>query len=238
MAKKSTEITPDMPVDIYLMEVVGPTMTKIQDDIHELKEKIKPKEGNPVSGFSSSETDDLAETIAGKVASKMPTPKVVQTAPREPSTMLQSIGSVNTKLDTAISDLNNLTKKIDEYAKSNRPVTASKLQRYIHWVLPAVTALAAFLISWGAYHNSYHYWGERLHKLTNDPMQTEQALLDYRSDAFEAVKHEFEKGRKTAAKSYIKYGESRLALYKKAVKKAERERKRHAKKKGNANHEQ
>ena len=131
-----------------------------------------------------------------------------------------------------------MTKKIDEYAKSNRPVTVSKLQRYIHWVLPAVTALAAFLLSWGAYHNSYHYWGERLHKLANDPMQTEQALLDYRSDAFEAVKHEFEKGRKTAVKSYIKYGESRLALYKKAVKKAERERKRHAKKKGNANHEQ
>ena len=238
MAKKSTEITPDMPVDIYLMEVVGPTMTKIQDNLHELKKKVESLEGHPVSGLSSSENDDLAEKIAGKVVSKMPTPKVVQTEPKEPSTMLQSIGSVNTKLDTAISDLKNMTKKIDEYAKSNRPVTASKLQRYIHWVLPAVTALAAFLISWGAYHNSYHYWGERLHKLTNDPMQTEQALLDYRSDAFEAVKHEFEKGRKTAAKSYIKYGESRLALYKKAVKKAERERKRHAKKKGNANHEQ
>ena len=238
MAKKNTEITPDMPVDIYLMEVVGPTMTKIQDDIHELKEKINPKEGHPLSGLSSSETDDLVDKIAGKVVSKMPAPKVVQTAPKEPSTMLQSIGSVNTKLDTAISDLNNLTKKIDEYAKSNRPVTASKLQRYIHWVLPAVTTLAAFLISWGAYYNSYHYWGERLHKLANDPMQTEQALLDYRSDAFEAVKHEFEKGRKTATKSYIKYGESRLVLYKKAVKKAERERKKQAKKKGNANHEQ
>ena len=227
-----------MPVDIYLMEVVGPTMTKIQDNLHELKKKVESLEGHPVSGLSSSENDDLAEKIAGKVVSKMPTPKVVQTEPKEPSTMLQSIGSVNTKLDTAISDLKNMTKKIDEYAKSNRPVTVSKLQRYIHWVLPAVTALAAFLLSWGAYHNSYHYWGERLHKLANDPMQTEQALLDYRSDAFEAVKHEFEKGRKTAVKSYIKYGESRLALYKKAVKKAERERKRHAKKKGNANHEQ
>ena len=238
MAKKSTEITPDMPVDVYLMEVVGPTMTKIQDNLHELKKKVESLEGHPVSGLSSSENDDLAEKIAGKVVNKMPTPKVVQTEPKEPSTMLQSIGSVNTKLDTAISDLKNMTKKIDEYAKSNRPVTVSKLQRYIHWVLPAVTALAAFLLSWGAYHNSYHYWGERLHKLANDPMQTEQALLDYRSDAFEAVKHEFEKGRKTAAKSYIKYGESRLALYKKAVKKAERERKRHAKKKGNANHEQ
>ena len=150
--------------------------------------------------------------------------------------MLQSIGSVNTKLDTAISDLKNMTKKIDEYAKSNRPVTVSKLQRYIHWVLAAVTALAAFLLSWGAYHNSYHYWGERLHKLANDPMQTEQALLDYRSDAFEAVKHEFEKGRKTAVKSYIKYGESRLALYKKAVKKAERMRKRQARKAGGTDH--
>ena len=187
MAKKSTEITPDMPVDIYLMEVVGPTMTKIQDNLHELKKKVESLEGHPVSGLSSSENDDLAEKIAGKVVSKMPTPKVVQTEPKEPSTMLQSIGSVNTKLDTAISDLKNMTKKIDEYAKSNRPVTVSKLQRYIHWVLPAVTALSAFVISWCAYHNSYHYWGERLHKLANDPMQTEQALLDYRSDAFEAV---------------------------------------------------
>ena len=236
MAKKSTEITPDMPVDVYLMEVVGPTMTKIQDNLHELKKKVESLEGHPVSGLSSSENDDLAEKIAGKVVSKMPTPKVVQTEPKEPSTMLQSIGSVNTKLDTAISDLKNMTKKIDEYAKSNRPVTVSRLQRYIHWVLPAVTALAAFLLSWGAYHNSYHYWGERLHKLANDPMQTEQALLDYRSDAFEAVKHEFEKGRKTAAKSYIKYGESRLALYKKAVKKAERMRKRQARKAGGTDH--
>jgi hypothetical protein len=67
-------------------------------------------------------------------------------------------------------------------------------------------------------------------------MQTEQALLDYRSDAFEAVKHEFEKGRKTAVKSYIKYGESRLALYKKAVKKAERMRKRQARKAGGTDH--
>lgn len=225
-----------MPVDVYLMEVVGPTMTKIQDNLHELKKKVESLEGHPVSGLSSSENDDLAERIAGKVVSKMPTPKVVQTEPREPSTKLQSIGSVNTKLDTAISDLKNLTKKIDEYAKSNRPVTVSKLQRYIHWVLPAVTALAAFLLSWGAYHNSYHYWGERLHKLANDPMQTEQALLDYRSDAFEAVKHEFEKGRKTAAKSYIKYGESRLALYKKAVKKAERKRKRQSQKTGGTDH--
>jgi hypothetical protein len=236
MAKKTTDITQDMPVDVYLMEVVGPTMTKIQDNLHELKKKVESLEGHPVSGLSSSEDDDLAEKIAGKVVSKMPTPKVVQTEPKEPSTMLQSFGSVNTKLDTAISYLQNLTKKIDEYAKSNRPVTVSKLQRYIHWVLPAFTALAAFLLSWGAYHNSYHYWGERLHKLANDPMQTEQALLDYRSDAFEAVKHEFEKGRKTAAKSYIKYGESRLALYKKAVKKAKRKRKRQARKAGGTDH--
>lgn len=238
MAKKNTEITPDMPVEVYLMTVLAPAITKIQDDIHELKEKIKPKEGHPVSGFSSSETDDLAETIAGKVASKMPTPKVVQTAPREPSTMLQSIGSVNTKLDTAISDLNNLTKKIDEYAKSNRPVTASKLQRYIHWVLPAVTALAAFLISWCVYHNSYHYWGERFYKLANDPMQMEQTVLDVRSEAFEFVKLEFEGGRKEHTRSLIKLAESRLKLHKKAVKKAERKRKRQARKTGNANHGQ
>ena len=236
MAKKTTDIAQDMPVDVYLMEVVGPTMTKIQDNLHELKKKVESLEGHPVSGLSSSEDDDFAEKIAGKVVSKMPTPKVVQAESKEPSTMLQSIGSVNIKLDTAISDLKNLTKTIDEYAKSNRPVTASKLQRYLHWVLPAVTALAAFLISWGAYHKSYHYWGERLHKLANDPMQTEQALLDYRSDAFEAVKHEFEKGRKTAAKSYVKYGESRLTLYKKAVKKAERKRKRQSQKAGGTDH--
>jgi len=238
MAKKNTEITPDMPVDVYLTVVVGPTLTKIQDDLHELKEKTNSKEEHPSPGLSSSETDDLAETIADKIVSKMPTPKVVQTAPNESTTMLQSIGSVNTKLGAAISDLNTLTKKIDEYAKSDRPEMASKAQRYIHWVLPAVTALAAFLISWCSYRNSYHYWGERFYKLANDPMQTEQALLDYRSDAFEAVKHEFEKGRKTATKSYVKFGESRLALYKKAVKKAERERKRQEQKKRNANHEQ
>ena len=78
MAKKSTEITPDMPVDIYLMEVVGPTMTKIQDDIHEVKEKIKSMEGHPTSGLSSSENDDLAETIADKIVSKMPTQQIAQ----------------------------------------------------------------------------------------------------------------------------------------------------------------
>ncbi len=78
MAKKNTEITPDLPVDVYLMEVVGPTMTTIQDDLHELKEKIKSMEGHPTSGLSSSENDDLAETIADKVVSKMPTQQITQ----------------------------------------------------------------------------------------------------------------------------------------------------------------
>ena len=184
------------------------------------------------SDLSSSETDDLAETIAGKVASKMPTPKVVQTAPREPSTMLQSIGSVNTKLDTAISGIENLKEMIEKQTKS--PV--SLIRRYIHWVLPAVTALAAFVISWCAYHNSYHYWGERFHKLTNDPMQTEQPLLDLKYNSIEMIKIEFEGGRKQKAKDTIKNAESRLRKHKRAVKKAERKRKRQARKAGGTDH--
>ena len=259
MAKKSIEITPDMPVDIYLMEVVGPTMTKIQDDIHEVKEKIKSMEGHPTSGLSSSENDDLAETIASKVVSKMPTQQIAQAEQKkegdpdsasnllnaakegvrkEITPMVQSFGSVKTRLDTAISSLENLSKKLDEYAKVDQTITVSRIQRYIHRVLPAITALAAFLISWCVYHNSYHYWGERFYKLANDPMQTEQTVLDVRSEAFEFVKLEFEGGRKEHTRSLIKLAESRLKLYKKAVKKAERKRKRQARKTGNANHGQ
>jgi hypothetical protein len=257
MAKKNLEITPDMPMDIYLMEVVGPTMTKIQDDIHELKEKIKSLEGHPTSGLSSYENDDLAETIADRIVNKMPTQQITQAEQKkeddpdsasnllnaakegvrkEITPMVQSFGSVKTRLDMAISSLENLSKKFDEYAKVDQTITVSRIQRYIHRVLPAITALAAFLISWGVYHNSYHYWGERFYKLANDPMQTEQMVLDVRSEAFEAVKNEFEKGRKTSTKSYVKYAESRLKQYKKAMKKAERERKRQAKKRRNAKH--
>ena len=254
MAKKNTEITPDMPVDIYLMEVVGPTMTKIQDNLHELKKKVESLEGHSLSGLSSSETDDLAD----KIVSKMPRPQVNEIKKKEDdqdsasallnaakegvrkevSPMVQSFGSVKTRLDTAISSLENLSKKLDEYAKVDQTITVSRIQRYIHRVLPAITALAAFLISWCVYHNSYHYWGERFYKLANDPMQTEQTVLDVRSEAFEFVKLEFEGGRKEHTRSLIKLAESRLKLHKKAVKKAERKRKRQARKTGNANHGQ
>ena len=254
MAKKSTEITPDMPVDIYLMEVVGPTMTKIQDNLHELKKKVESLEDHSLSGLSSSETDDLAD----KIVSKMPRPQVNEIKKKEDdqdsasallnaakegvrkevSPMVQSFGSVKTRLDTAISSIENLTKKFDEYAQVDQTITVPRIQRYIHRVLPAITALAAFLISWCVYHNSYHYWGERFYKLANDPMQTEQTVLDVRSEAFECVKLEFEGGRKEHTRSLIKLAESRLKLYKKAVKKAERKRKRQARKTGNANHGQ
>ena len=158
-----------MPVDIYLMEVVGPTMTKIQDDIHELKEKIKSMEGHPTSGLSSSENDDLAETIADRIISKMPTQQITQAEQKkednpdsasnllnaakegvrkEITPMVQSFGSVKTRLDTAISSLENLSKKFDEYAQVDQTITVPRIQRYIHRVLPAITALAAFLISW------------------------------------------------------------------------------------------
>ena len=254
MAKKSTEITPDMPVDIYLMEVVGPTMTKIQDNLHELKKKVESLEDHSLSGLSSSETDDLAD----KIVSKMPRPQVNEIKKKEDdqdsasallnaakegvrkevSPMVQSFGSVKTRLDTAISSIENLTKKFDEYAQVDQTITVPRIQRYIHRVLPAITALAAFLISWCVYHNSYHYWGERFFKLANDPMQTEQTVLDVRSEAFEFVKLEFEGGRKEHTRSLIKLAESRLKLHKKAVKKAERKRKRQARKTGNANHGQ
>ena len=222
MAKKTTDIAQDMPVDVYLMEVVGPTMTTIQDDLHELKGKIKSLEGHPTSGLSSFENDDLAETIADKIVSKIPTQQITQAEQkkeddpdsasnllnaakegvrREISPMVQSFGSVKTRLDTAVSSLENLSKKFDEYAKINQTITVSRIQRYIHRVLPAITALAAFLISWCVYHNSYHYWGERFYKLANDPMQTEQTVLDVRSEAFEFVKLEFEGGRKEHTRS-------------------------------------
>jgi hypothetical protein len=257
MAKKNTEITPDLPVDVYLMEVVGPTMTTIQDDLHELKEKIKSMEGHPTSGLSSSENDDLAETIADKVVSKMPTQQITQAEQKkegdpdsasnllnaakegvrkEITPMVQSFGSVKTRLDTAISSIENLTKKFDEYVKTNQIVAVSRIKRYLHLVLPAVTALAAFLLSWGAYHNSYHYWGERFHKLTNDPMQTEQPLLDLKYNSIEMIKIEFEGGRKQKAKETIKKAESRLRKHKRAVKKTERKRKRQARKAGGADH--
>lgn len=246
-----------MPVDDYLMEVVGPTMTKIQDNLHELKKKVESLEGHPVSGLSSSEDDDLVEKIAGKVISKMPTHQITQAEQKkeddpdsasnllnaakegvrkEVSPMVQSFGSVKTRLDTAISSIENLTKKFDEYVKTNQIVAVSRIKRYLHLVLPAVTALAAFLLSWGAYHNSYHYWGERFHKLTNDPMQTEQPLLDLKYNSIEMIKIEFEGGRKQKAKETIKKAESRLRKHKRAVKKAERKRKRQARKAGGTDH--
>ena len=176
MAKKNTEITPDMPMDVYLMEVIAPSITTIKDDLHELKEKIKSLEEHHSSGLSSSESNDLGESIADKVVSKMQTQQVSQTEQKddihntagilqsatsegirkEITPMLQSIGSVNTKVESAISSIESLTKKFDEYVKTNQAVAVSRLQRYIHHVLPAITALAAFLFSWGAYHNSYH----------------------------------------------------------------------------------
>lgn len=252
MAKKNTEITPDMPVDIYLMEVVGPTMTKIQDNLHELKKKVESLEDHSLSGLSSSETDDLAD----KIVSKMPRPQVNEIKKKEDdqdsasallnaakegvrkevSPMVQSFGSVKTRLDTAISSIENLTKKFDEYVKTNQIVAVSRIKRYLHLVLPAVTALAAFLLSWGAYHNSYHYWGERFHKLTNDPMQTEQLILEQRSAAFELVKSEFDGGRKKHAIAYIKHSEERLKLHKKTEKKAKRARKKQARKNGGTSH--
>ena len=256
MAKKTTDIASDMPLDAYLTVVVGPTLTQIQDDLHQLKEDVDSLKGHHPSGWSSSETDELAENIAGKIVSKTSAPQVTQAEQKkddqksansllnaakegvrkEITPMVQSFGSVKTRLETAISSLENLSNKFDEYIKTNQAMTVSRIQRYLHQVLPAVTALAAFLISWGVYHNSYHYWGERFYKLANDPMQTEQMVLDVRSEAFEAVKNEFEKGRKTSTKSYVKYAESRLKQYKKAMKKAEQERKRQAKKRRNAKH--
>ena len=258
MAKKTTDIASDMPVDVYLTVVVGPTLTTIQDDLHKLKEDVDFLKGHHPSGGSSFETDELAENIAGKIVSKMPAPQVTQAEQKkddqksassvlnaakegvrkEITPMVQSFGSVKTRLDTAISSLENLSKKLDEYAKVDQTITVSRIQRYIHRVLPAITALAAFLISWCVYHNSYHYWGERFYKLANDPMQTEQTVLDVRSEAFEFVKLEFEGGRKEHTRSLIKLAESRLKLHKKAVKKAERKRKRQARKTGNANHGQ
>ena len=258
MAKKTTDIASDMPVDVYLTIVVGPTLSTIQDDLHKLKEKVDSLEGHPTSGLSSFENDDLAETIAGKIVSKMPAPQVTQAEQKEGdqksassllnaakegvrkevSPILQSIESVETRLDAVNTKLENLTKKYDEHVKNNQAVPVSKIQQYLHRVLPAISALAALLISWNVYHNSYHYWGERFHKLANDPMQTEQLILEQRSEAFELVKAEFDGGRKEHAISYIKHGEERLKLHKKAVKKAERKRKRQARKTGNANHGQ
>ena len=258
MAKKTTDIASDMPVDVYLTVVVGPTLTTIQDDLHKLKEKVDSQEGHHPSGLFPSETDDLAENIAGKIVSKMPAPQVTQAEQKEGdqksassllnaakedvrkevSPILQSIGSVETRLDAVNTKLENLTKHFDEHVKTNQAVPVSKIQQYFHRVLPAISALAALLISWGVYHNSYHYWGERFHKLANDPMQTEQLILEQRSEAFELVKAEFDGGRKEHAISYIKHGEERLKLHKKAVKKAERKRKRQARKTGNANHGQ
>ena len=247
-----------MPVDVYLTVVVGPTLTTIQDDLHKLKEKVDSLEGHHPSGLFSSETDELAENIAGKIVGKMPAPQVTKAEQKEDdqesaksllneakegvrkevSPILQSIGSIKTKLDTVNTKLENLTNKNGEDIKTNQDISVSKIQRDFHRLLPAITALAAFLISWCVYHNSYHYWGERFYKLANDPMQTEQPILDVQSEAFEGVKHEFEKGRKNSTKSFIKYAESRLKLYKKAVKKAERKRKRQARKTGNGNHGQ
>ena len=152
-----------MPVDIYLMDGVGPTMTKIQDNLHELKKKVESLEGHSLSGLSSSETDDLAD----KIVSKMPRPQVNEIKKKEDdqdsasallnaakegvrkevSQMVQSFGSVKTRLDTAISSIENLTKKFDEYVKTNQIVAVSRIKRYLHLVLPAVTALAAFLLS-------------------------------------------------------------------------------------------
>lgn len=256
MAKKNTEITPDMPMDVFLMEVVAPSITTIKDDLHEVKEKIKSLEEHSSSGWSSSESDDLGESIADKVVSKMQTQQmdqakqkddaqntasILQSAAsegvrKEVSPVLQSIGSVNTKVEFAISSIESLTKKFDEYVKTNQAVAVSRLQRYIHHVLPAITALAAFLFSWGAYHNSYHYWGERFYKLANDPMQTEQLILEQQSEAFELVKSEFDGGRKKHAIAYIKHGEERLKLHKKTEKKAKRERKKQARKNGGTGH--
>ena len=150
--------------------------------------------------------------------------------------MVQSFGSVKTRVDTAISSIENLTKKFDEYVKTDRAEEVSKIQRYSQRVLPAVIALGVFLICLGAYHNSYHYWGERFFKLANDPMQTEPTVLDLKSNAFEFVKLEFEKGHKGHTKSLIKLAESRLKLHKKAVKKTERERKKQARKNGETSH--
>jgi len=256
MAKKTTDIASDMPLDAYLTVVVGPTLTQIQDDLHQLKEDVDSLKGHHPSGWSSSETDELAENIAGKIVSKTSAPQVTQAEQKkddqksansllnaakegvrkEITPMVQSFGSVKTRLETAISSLENLSNKFDEYVKTNQIVAVSRIKRYLHLVLPAVTALAAFLLSWGAYHNSYHYWGERFHKLTNDPMQTEQPLLDLKYNSIEMIKIEFEGGRKQKAKETIKKAESRLRKHKRAVKKTERKRKRQARKAGGADH--
>ena len=245
-----------MSVDVYLTVVVGPTLTTIQDDLHKLKEKVDSLEGHHPSDLFPSETDDLAENIAGKIVSKMPAPQVTRVEQKtddqksassllnaaqegvrkEVSPILQSIGSVETRLDAVNTKLENLTKKFDEYFKIDRVEVVSKIQRYTRRVLPAVTALAAFLICLEAYHDSYYYWGERFHKLTNDPMQTEQPLLDLKYNSFEMIKIEFEGGRKQKAKDTIKKAESRLRYHKKAVKKAERKRKRQARKAGGTDH--
>ena len=256
MAKKNTEITPDMPMDVFLIEVVAPSITTIKDDLHEVKEKIKSLEEHSYSGLSSSESDDLGESIADKVVSKVQTQQMAQAKQKddvqntasilqsaasegvrkEVSPVLQSIGSVNTKVDTIISRLDNLKKEFDEHIKTDRAEVVSKIQRYSRRVLPAVTALAAFLFSWSVYHDSYHYWGERFYKLAHDPMQTEQLILEQRSEAFELVKSEFDGGRKKHAIAYIKHGEERLKLHKKTVKKAKRARKKQARKNGGTGH--
>ena len=131
MAKKNTEITPDMPMDVYLMEVIAPSITTIKDDLHELKEKLKSLEEHHSSSLSSSGTDDLAENVADKVVSKMQTQQMAQTEQKndvqntagilqsaaregirkEITPMLQSIGNVNTKVESAISSIESLTKK-------------------------------------------------------------------------------------------------------------------------------
>ena len=256
MAKKNTEITPDMPMDVFLMEVVAPSITKIQDNLHELKKKVESLEDHSLSGLSSSETDDLAENVADKVVSKIRALQVTQSEQKkddqesaisllnaaredvrkEVSPMVHSVGNANTKLDTVISRLDSLKKEFDEHFKTDETEVVSKIQRYSRRVLPAVTALAAFLFSWGVYHDSYHYWGERFHKLTNDPMQTEQPLLDLKYNSFEMIKIEFEGGRKKKAKDTIKKAESRLRRHKNAVKKAARERKKQARKNGGTGH--
>lgn len=245
-----------MPMDVFLMEVVAPSITTIKDDLHEVKEKIKSLEEHHSSSLSSPGTDELAENVADKIFSKMLTQQIAQNEQKddaqntasilqsassegirkEITPMLQSIGSVNTKVDTIISRLDNLKKEFDEHIKTDETEVVSKIQRYSRRVLPAVTVLAAFLICLGAYHNSYHYWGERFYKLAHDPMQTEQLILEQRSEAFELVKSEFDGGRKKHAIAYIKHGEERLKLHKKTVKKAKRARKKQARKNGGTGH--
>ena len=155
MAKKTTDTASDMPVDVYLTVVVGPTLTTIQDDLHKLKEKVDSLEGHHPSGLFPSETDDLAENIAGKIVSKMPAPQVTQAEQKkddqksassllnaakedvrkEVSPILQSIGSVETRLDAVNTKLENLTKQFDEYAKVNQTITVSRIQRWLFYYI-------------------------------------------------------------------------------------------------------